>query len=212
MVNLDNFISCRLLQILLLLLPLLLLLLLLLLPYFPFPGLFCNKRPSSGAIFSLNSPPKGRIFPLLLLLLLLLLLSLLLLVLLLLPILLLLMVLLLLLLLLLLLVVILLLLTLLLLPILLLLVVVVVLPLLLLLILLLRPRQNHLISHLPLHLLRLFPIHEIPRSHRSSCFLIVVKVTWHAEDLIPPSPRMLLNRNAKLRRITPVRYIVLINP
>ena len=50
---------------------------LLLLLYFSFPGPFRNKLPSSRAMYSLDSPPKGRIFLLLLLLLVLLLLILL---------------------------------------------------------------------------------------------------------------------------------------
>ena len=166
--------------------------------YFPFPGLFRNKLPSSRAFCSLHSPSQNRLFPLLLLLLLLLLVLPLLL-----PMLLLLLIVRLLLLLVWL--------VLLLLLLLLLLLVLLVLLLLVLLVLLLHTNPNHL-SPLPLHLAHLFPMPEIPCSHRSACCLIVLKATWHIEDQIPPSPRRLLNTDAKLLRIAPVRYIVLRNP
>ena len=54
----------------------------------------------------------------------------------------------------------------------------------------------------------------IPRSHRSSCCLIVSKATSHIEDKLPPSPinKRLLNTYAKLRRILPVQTIVVIKP
>ena len=175
-VNFGKLISYRLLQILLLLL------------YFPFPGLFRSKLTSSGAICSLHSPPKGRIFPLLLLLLALLLLLLLLLLVVVLPVLLLLLLLL------------------------ILLVMLVLLLLLVLLVLLLHTRQNHLLSNPSLRLLHLFLMREIPRNYRSSCCLIVLKDTWHIEDQLPPSPRRLLNTDAKLLRIEPMQYLVLINP
>ena len=137
---------------------------LLLLLYFSFPGPFRNKLPSSRAFCSLHSPSQNRLFPLLLLLLLLLLLVLPLL----LPMLLLLLIVRLLLLLVWL--------VLLLLLLLLLLLVLLVLLLLVLLVLLLHTNPNHL-SPLPLHLAHLFPMPEIPCSHRSACCLIVLKLS-----------------------------------